>query len=257
MIKYKDTILENFFIDPVTAVITNSKGEVQKTYIHGGRLEFKKMSIHAIQAHTHYGYKKGFDIHHIDENKFNNALSNLIYLTRSEHSKIHANGNKNMFGKHHSEETKRKIAESHKGRTLSEDTKRKISESHKGKKLSDETKKKLSESISGENHPLYGKHHSEETKQKMSAAKKGRHFSDEHKEKLSNSHKGKTSNVKDRIWVNNGVIAKRVKCDEIPTGFIRGRLKKISEDENDEKELLSVIEEECEKIIKENKIGVN
>lgn len=29
MIRYRDTILENFFIDPETAVITNSKGEIQ------------------------------------------------------------------------------------------------------------------------------------------------------------------------------------------------------------------------------------
>lgn len=32
--------------------------------------------------------------------------------------------------------------------------------------------------------------------------------------------------MKRLIWVNNGAISKRVKCDEIPTGFIRGRLKK-------------------------------
>ena len=46
MIRYKDIILEDYFIDPVTAVITNSKGEVQKTYIKGGRPYFKGKSIH-------------------------------------------------------------------------------------------------------------------------------------------------------------------------------------------------------------------
>ena len=41
MIRYKDIILEDFFIDPVTAIITNLKGEVQKTYILNGRSYFK------------------------------------------------------------------------------------------------------------------------------------------------------------------------------------------------------------------------
>ena len=49
-------------------------------------------------------------------------------------------GNKNMLGKHHTEETKRKISEAQKGRTLSEETKRKIGEAG-----------------TGERNPMYGK----------------------------------------------------------------------------------------------------
>ena len=100
MIRYKDTILEDFFIDPVTAIITNSKGEIQETYINQGRPIFKGHKVYEWQMHTYLGYKRGFDIHHLDENKFNNSLSNFVYLTRSEHMKIHR---ENM-----SEETKRK-----------------------------------------------------------------------------------------------------------------------------------------------------
>ena len=156
MIRYKDTILEDFFIDPITAIITNSKGEIQKTYIKGGRPVFKKHWIHQWQVHTHYGWKQGMDIHHLDENKMNNSLSNLVYLTHSEHSKMH-----------------------NKGKKLSEETKRKLSEAHKRENLSEETKRKISEAL------------------------------------------------KVKIWINNGVISKRVQCDEdIPEGFSRGRLKK-------------------------------
>ena len=127
MIRYKDIILEDYFINPVTAIITNLKGEIQKTYIKGGRPHFKCYKVHEWQVHTHYGWKQGMDIHHIDENKMNNSLSNLVYLTHSEHSKIHKKG------KHHSEETKLKIGEASKGRRHSEETKRKISEASKGK----------------------------------------------------------------------------------------------------------------------------
>lgn len=36
-----------------------------------------------------YYLKKGYDIHHIDENHDNNSPENLVVLTRSEHTKIH------------------------------------------------------------------------------------------------------------------------------------------------------------------------
>ena len=187
MIIFRDTILENYFIDPVTAVITNSKGEVQEISIHkDGRLFFKSMAIHQIQIHTHLGYKKGFDIHHLDGNKMNNSLSNLVYLTKSEHTKLHNKGNKYFFGKSHSSETKQKMSEAKKGeknplygKQLSEETKRKMSESHKG--LQCEAKK-------GEKHPMFGKKYK---------------------------------------FVNNGVENRFIHFDEdIPEGFIRGRLKR-------------------------------
>ena len=179
MIKYKDTILEEFFIDPVTAIITNSKGEIQKTYINKGRPCFKCHGVHEWQVHTHIGYKEGYDIHHLDENKMNNSLSNLVYLTHSEHMKIHMEGkNHPFYGKHHSEEAKQKISKAMKN--MSDETKKKMSKSHKGKTLSEETKIKL---------------------------------------------KGKNTWTSNTIWVNNGVISKRAKCDEIPEGFVRGRLK--------------------------------
>ena len=254
MIRYKDTILEDFFIDPITAIITNSKGEIQKTSIHRGRPEFKKMAIHAIQAHTHYGYKKGFVIHHIDHNKMNNSLENLVYMTKSQHSKIHHKGeNHPFYGKHHSEETKQKMSEAKKGekhplygKQLSEETRRKMSEAKKGEKLSEETKGKISKSISGENHPLYGKHHSEETKRKMSEAKKGKHFSDEHKRKISEKLKGKHHSDEHKRKISEANKGKHV-SDE--------HKRKIREAKDDEKELISIIEEESEKIKNKFKIG--
>ena len=125
MIKFRNKIFPEFFIDPETAVITNSKGEIQKTKIRDGRPYFKGHKLHEWQVHTHYGWKQGMDIHHLDENKMNNSLSNLVYLTHSEHTKIHHKS------KIFSNEVKIKISEALKGRTLSEETKRKMSEAKK------------------------------------------------------------------------------------------------------------------------------
>ena len=200
MIRYKDTILEDFFIDPITAVITNSKGEVQKIKIRDGRPYFKRHWIHQWQVHTHLGYKKDYDIHHIDENKMNNSLSNLVYLTHSEHAKIH-----NKIGK-----------------KLSDETKRKLSYSHKGKKLSDETKKKMS--ASRKNHPMYK---NKDRNDKISNSKKGHKVSEETKRKISEAKKGKTSPNKGKHykWITNGIENKRIdKNIPIPDGFRRGRI---------------------------------
>lgn len=57
---------------------------------------------------------------------------------------------------------------------LSEETKKKLSDSHKGKTVSDETRRKMSESQKGDKNPMFGKHHTEETKKKISENNKGK-----------------------------------------------------------------------------------
>ena len=176
----KDKYLYNYTID-VNGTIRDDVGAVQEVYLHQGRYCFKGYAVHRILMYTYNGWRNGhkWHIHHIDENPLNNSLSNLIYLTISEHSKLHQKGRRlgmklpdewkkhisdslklsdafknanklknGMLGKHHSEETKRKISESHKGFHHSEETKRKLSEANKGKKRkphSEEAKRKMSE----------------------------------------------------------------------------------------------------------------
>lgn len=113
-------------------------------------------------------------------------------------------------GKHHSEETRRKLSEVRKGKHFgshSEETKKKISESlkghddwNKGKHHSNETKKKISDAMKGRVPPNKGKHHSEEARRKMSKACKGRLLSEETKKKLSEAHKGKPSGTIGKHW---------------------------------------------------------
>jgi group I intron endonuclease len=68
--------------------------------------------------------------------------------------------NASFYGKHHSEEAKRKQSESKKGER----------NPNCGKIYSEEERKRLSELLSGENNPNYGVSRSEETKQKISQA---------------------------------------------------------------------------------------
>jgi len=60
------------------------------------------------------------------------------------------------------------------GKHRSEEVKKKLSIAQTGKKFSEEHKKKLSEAKKGEKNPFFGKHHSEETLKKLRVGKRSR-----------------------------------------------------------------------------------
>ena len=95
--------------------------------------------------------------------------------------------------KNMSEEVRKKISESLKGKILSEEVRKKISESLKGKQFSEGTRRKLSDANKG-------KKHTEEARKKISDAKKGKPapnkgipMSEEARKKMSDAKKGKPS----------------------------------------------------------------
>ena len=97
-----------------------------------------------------------------------------------EHNKAEYNiasgGEGVMTGRHHTEETRKKLSEAHKN-------------------ISAETRKKMSEAEKGEKNHFFGKHHTEEARKKMSEALKGKKFTEEHKQRLSEAQKGNKNSL--------------------------------------------------------------
>ena len=142
--------------------------------------EKKTCLVHRLVAQTFIPNPENLpEVNHIDEDKTNNFVflnedgsvdkekSNLEWKnhrdncnhgTRNERMAKAHKGEKNpMFGKH-----------------LSEESKKKLSDAKKGKHLSEEHKRKLSDALKGEKNHNYGKQFSDETRKKMSEAAKRR-----------------------------------------------------------------------------------
>jgi hypothetical protein len=161
--------------------------------------------------------------------------------------------NNPMYGRNHSEETKKKCGEPNKGRTiskehkiaisdankgkvLSSDTRKKIGDAHRGKEVSKETRQKLrkanlgkkmskefcehrSEIMKGENNPMHGVDRSGEKNSMF-----GKKHSEETKKKISEKCSGKNASQYGTIWITNDKETKKIKKDQpIPNGWRRGR----------------------------------
>lgn len=191
MIRYKNEVFEDYFIDPETAIITDKDGNVQKTKVYKGRTYWKCREVYRIQMHTHQGYIPRKSIHHIDKNKLNDALSNLMYISNKEHTQLHKD---ELMGNYE----------------RTEEIKHKISNSVK-QLMTDEYKKKISEWTKAGM--------TQEVKEKIRQSRLGKKVSEETREKLRNKMKGK-------IICNNGIKNIYADKDNIPEGFIKGKLKK-------------------------------
>ena len=135
-------------------------------------------------------------------------MANTLHKRFSEHPELHP-----MFGKHHSEETKKHWSKIRKGKQTGKDNP--FYGNH---------------TQSGENNPFYGKHHSEETKRNQSKVMieyyrthvnpmKGKHrvISKEQREQHSVV-------MKHMKWITNGLENSRInESVELPIGWRYGR----------------------------------
>lgn len=99
---------------------------------------------------------------------YDRPAKELIFMTQSDHIKLH---NRLI-----SAETRKNISEAAKGKKMSEEAKRKMSESRKGKSLSEETKKKLSEAHKGVKHSAEHNKHVSEALKNSPNSNKGKHW---------------------------------------------------------------------------------
>ena len=77
---------------------------------------------HRLETHSLDGERRDVDISY-EELKalgmyYNRPPDELIFLTTREHNSLHHKGNKHMLGKHHSEESKKKMSEVHKEKNI-------------------------------------------------------------------------------------------------------------------------------------------
>ncbi len=106
-------------------------------------------------------------------------------------------------GKILSTEHRRKMSEARKGKILSTEHRRKISEANKGKSPSPETRKKLSEANKRQIPWNTGKSHSPETRRKISQTQKGKILSPETRHKMSEAQRRRRANEKSQSSDNN------------------------------------------------------
>lgn len=127
---------------------------------------------------------------------YNVPAEDLIFLTRSEHMSIHqvkrmsnyvcteehkkhiseatSGENNGMYGKHHSEDSRKKMSETRKERIAAGEIVVNTSQCHTveaKEKISEKAKERLKDKTK---HPMYGKQQSEEARRKISEANKGR-----------------------------------------------------------------------------------
>ena len=93
-----------------------------------------------------YNYRILWKVNDCTDNHLNQM--EIYYIGKYAPKFNFTKGGDGSFGLEHSEETRKKMSESHKGKKLSDEHKRKISETQRGKKFSDEHKRKMSKSIS-------------------------------------------------------------------------------------------------------------
>ena len=66
-LKYKNDVIPGFFISDEGKIYDeNGVEQEQKLYSSYPYFYFKNHEVHEMMSHSFYGYKEGFDVHHIN-----------------------------------------------------------------------------------------------------------------------------------------------------------------------------------------------
>ncbi len=192
---------------------------------YGGNL-LSTTNNHLKRAIYKYGLESFtiIEVYDIAFSKTELNIKEMIYICLYGSYKYQYGYNKTYGGEGgtHTEETRKKLSKSLKGRKLSKEHIQNMSRSMKGKKHTDETRKKLSEVKKGKELSLeHKKKISEavkkamnrpEIKEKISEAMKGKMTSIEHRKKISEARKGKLKGA-------DSPVARAVICLNTGTKF--------------------------------------
>lgn len=120
------SLIRNKYLNPS---INASGYYVVSIYVDGVKKQFK---VHELVANSFIPNPNNKEaIHHIDGNKLNNSVSNLMWVTNKEHSAMHRDRAARVYV--YTEETRKKMSISAKNKPpMSDETKMKISEARKG-----------------------------------------------------------------------------------------------------------------------------
>lgn len=177
-------------------------GQRKNEHISGAKTTKYTSALHL--AINKYG-ADGFTWEIVDKCLFSDQLGELEkYYIKKLNCKAPigynlTNGGEGVPGYKHSEETRRKMSESHKGKRVGEKN------PMFGKHPSPETIEKIRISSAGERNGFYGKRHSLELRKKWSIERKGaggalwgKKFTEEHKRKISMALMGRKTGNKNR-----------------------------------------------------------
>jgi len=160
-------------------------------------------------------FGRKFDIHHIDKNRNNNSIHNLVALSIQEHYDAHYKQRdwnacilirkRLTLTQQEIEDVNKKRAESRRGVSHKEVTKEKIKSASTGRRrgpMSDEWKAKISNSKKGKkrSNGRTGKKHSDATKKKMRDAHLGKTVSQDTRAKQSASRRGVAATNRKKIY---------------------------------------------------------
>lgn len=119
------------------------------------------------------------------------------------------------------EEALKRMSEAQKSRSPpSEKTRKKMSESARRKIVTPEHRANISKSVSGERHPMFGKHHKEESKKKMSIKKIGENNPNfgKHPSKATIEKISKSNKIAYSLQSEEQLIERRIKSVKSHTG---------------------------------------